>query len=348
MVGPHRKTSNDLARTLAELSAAPYRFGFYNTLRLMECFYWDKPRLGASQKPGEEPIRLGQEPTWAFAPAGLAAFGPGEGEKPHRLSVHLLGLLGTNGPLPLHLTEYIQDRRRRNGDQTLIRFLDMFHHRMLSLFYRAWANNEPTVSYDRPEDDRFGSYMGALAGFGLSSLRQRDAVDDETKNYYCGRFAAQTRCPEGLQAVLADYFDVPIAIEEFIGEWLPLPSRHVTRLGIETANSNLGGTAIAGTEVWSCQHKFRIHMGPLDMADYRRFLPAGDRMGRLVPLVRNYMGDELAWDLCLILKREEIPPTCLDGTFRLGWTTWLGEKQDRTDAGDLVLDAFNWLKGGIA
>lgn len=100
-----------------------------------------------------------------------------------------------------------------------------------------------------------------------------------------------------------------------------------------------------GTKIWSCQHKFRIHLGPLSTNAYGRLLPAGDRIGRLVPLVRNYMGDELAWDVRLILRRGDVPPIRLDGAFRLGWTTWLGERSSAGDARDLILDAFEWVVG---
>ena len=259
--------------------------------------------------------------------------------------MRMLGLLGPNGPLPLHYTEHIQERRRKYGDKTFASFINIFHHRMLSLFYRAWANNEPTVSLDRPDADRFGDYVGSLAGQGMKALQKRDVIADQTKFYYCGRLSAQTRCAEGLQAVLADYFDIPVKIQEFVGEWIDLPQRHLCRLGIEKANADLGESTVLGSSAWSCQHKFRIHLGPLSAETFERFLPTGDRIGRLVPLVRNYSGDELAWDVCLVLHREEVPSARLDGGYRLGWTTWIGERETDEDAKDLILDAFGWVVG---
>lgn len=338
-----RKTEHDLTTLLKALEDKPYTFGFYSTLRRIECLYKERPRLGTSMRIEDEPIRLSQKPALTFEAASLTGFEPGNNGKPHRLTVRLIGLLGPNGPLPLHFTEHIKQRQRDHGDQTFARFLDIFHHRMLSLFYRAWANNEPAISYDRPEQDRFGDYVGSLAGRGMATLRKRDDIADQTKLYYCGRLAGQTRCAEGLQAVLTDYFDVPVTIKEFVGEWVELPQKHICRLGLDRANGLLGESAVLGTMVYSCQHKFRIHLGPLSIKAYQRFLPSGDRMGRLVPLVRNYIGDELAWDVRLILKQEEVPPTRLDGSFRLGWTTWIGQRATDTDTSDLVLDAFDWI-----
>jgi type VI secretion system protein ImpH len=219
----------------------------------------------------------------------------------------------------------------------------MFHHRMLSLFYRAWANNEPTVSLDRPEEDQFSYYVGSLAGLGMLALRNRDIISDHTKLYYCGILSGQTKCAEGLHALLSDYFHLPVNIEEFVGEWIPLPPKHICRLGLDKSTNELGKSVIVGLKVWESQHKFRIVLGPLSGQDYERLLPTGDRIKRLVSLVRNYVGDELAWDLKLILKWEDVLPASLNGNFRLGWNTWLGKRPDEKNADDLTLKASEYI-----
>lgn len=343
MAGTDRKTAYDLAELTRALQERPYEFGFFQALRFIECLYKERPRLGTSLRASDDPIRLAQEPAMTFESASLTAFEPGRDSKPHRLAVRFFGLLGPNGPLPLHLTEYVLARQRDKHDRTFARFLDVFHHRMLSLFYRAWANNEPTVNMDRPESDRFSVYVGSLAGLGMAALRKRDDISDQTKFYYCGRLSCQTKCAEGLQALVTDYFDLPAEVEEFVGEWMGLPPNHICRLGTDRANGTLGRTVIVGSRVWGCQHKFRLCLGPLSYADYESFLPAGDRIRRLVTLVRNYIGDELAWEVKLVLRREEVPPVRLDGHSRLGWTTWLGERSGQADADDLILDAFGYV-----
>ena len=343
MAGTDWKTTHDIAWLIDRLSKKPYAFSFYSVLRLLECLYDDKPRLGASQRPIEDPIRIGQKPATTFEPASLADFEHAKGNQPQRLTVRCLGLWGPNGPLPLHLTEYAQRRLNQHNDPTFVRFLDIFHHRMLSLFYRAWANNEPTVSFDRPHADRFSDYVGAMAGIGMSALRKRDEISDLTKLYYCGRLSSQTKCAEGLQDILYDYFQLPVQIESFVGEWLTLPGQHICRLGRDPANGALGRSTILGLRVWGCQHKFRITLGPLTLDDFKSFLPVGDRIRRLTALVRNYIGDELAWDLRLILKYEEMPAARLSNDTRLGWTTWLGKKPQATDANDLVINAFAFI-----
>ncbi len=321
---------------LRELQDSPHAFGFFQAVRRLENLYRDKPRIGTSAHVADDPIRLAQEPTTAFAPSTLASFAFG-GNRPPRLAGYFFGLLGPNGPLPLHLTEYARERQRNVGDATFARLLDMFHHRLLSLFYRAWAVNQPAVSFDRPEDDRFATYVAALFGLGMRSLRNRDAFPDLARLRYAGLFAGQTRHREGLIAILRDFFRMPVAVRECTPGWLHLGEGMRWRLGGSRESGTLGRSATIGGRVWSCQHKFRIAFGPLTLAQYLRLLPGGHSLRRLVPLVRAYVGDELEWDVNLILRREEIPPLRLGQDGRLGWTTWLAARQRPRDADDLRL-----------
>ena len=132
----------------------------------------------------------------------------------------LFGLLGPNGPLPMHITEYARHRLRHAGDPTLSRFLDLFHHRFLALFYRAWAQAQPHVNRDRPEHDRFLVYVGAFVGIAPPPLRHRDTVPDLAKLFHAGTLVRQVRNAEGLAAILRQFFRVPVGIEEFVGHWL--------------------------------------------------------------------------------------------------------------------------------
>ena len=118
-----------------------------------------------------------------------------------------------------------------------------------------------------------------------------------------------------------------------------VPDRSTARLGGGEGTAQLGGSALLGSRVWSRQHKFRIVFGPLTLAEYERLLPGGLSFHRLVPIVRNYAGDALVWDVSLILKREEVPAIRLGRQGRLGWTTWLMPRNAPEDAADLFLDA---------
>ena len=103
-------------------------------------------------------------------------------------------------------------------------------------------------------------------------------------------------------------------------------------------------TAVIGERVWDCQHRFRIVMGPMNLEEFQRFLPGSDSLRRLVAWVRNYVGDELLWDVNLILQKEEVPPLQLGEGTRLGWTTWLSSQPLARDADDLKLDAVMYCE----
>jgi type VI secretion system protein ImpH len=341
MASDHRPKA-DLVALISALEREPYRFDFFQALRWLENLNAEKPRLGSSMRAVDEPVRLGQEPATIFPPATIAGFKPGQTGRPPRMSVHFLGLLGPNGPLPLHLTEYARDRLRNAGDPTFARFLDVFNHRMLCLFYRAWAQVRPTVSLDRPEEDRFGAYVESLFGIGMPAYRERDAMPDLAKRHYAGHLSCQTRHTDGLRSILGGFLGLPVSIEELVGHWLPLPGDCHWRLGESPATGSLGISTIVGSRVWDRQAKFRIRIGPVDLTDYERLLPGGMSLERVVAVVRNYVGDQLAWDLNLVLKQAEVPPIRLGTSGRLGWTTWLTSRPLARDGDDLLLNAMAW------
>lgn len=327
------------ARRLAlfqALGADAHAFDFYRALREIECAFPDKPRIGEARRPQDDPVRFGQDPSVAFAPATLAGFVPGKDGRPPRLVQSFFGLLGPNGPLPLHLTEFARDRLRNSGDATLVGFLDVFHHRLTSLFYRAWARAQPAVSLDRRERDRFALYLGAFVGLAASRMRRRDSVPDEAKLSFAAVLGRNVRNADGLVAILREYLRVPIAIQQWVAHWMSLPDHLLTRLGSEQV-CQLGVTAVAGARVWDLQTRFRILIGPLSYADYERFLPDGESYRRLSDWVRNYVGLELKWDSRLALKPEQVPPLLLGYNGRLGWTAWLGTRLNEAPADDLIL-----------
>jgi type VI secretion system protein ImpH len=324
----------DLERLLSTRAA---RMDFFQILRLLENAWPDKPRIGASLRPRDDAVRFGQDPSLAFEPAAVRGFTPAGSEQHARLAVNFIGLLGPNGPLPLHLTEYARDRVRNNGDPTLAAFLDVFHHRMVSLFYRSRASAEPAISLDRPELDRFGDYVGSLFGIGSPALQGRDEIGDFAKLHFAGLMANQRRPAAGLVTILRAYFKLPVEIEQFVGHWMKIPLDGQTRIGMQERGNRLGSSAVLGRTVWDCQHKFRLVIGPLGYEDYQRMLPGGASMTRLLAWVRNYAGLVLDWDVRLILRQEQVPRLALGGR-RLGWTTFLSSAPAGCDSDQLLIN----------
>ena len=324
----------EVERQLAERAAA---MDFFQALRLLENAHPDKPRIGTSLRPRDDAVRFGQEPSLGFEPGALRSFAPASASARARLAVNFIGLLGANGPMPLHLTEYARERARNNNDHTMVAFLDVFHHRMVSLFYRARASAEPTISLDRPETDRFADYVGSLFGIGTPALRERDEIGDFAKLHFAGLLANQKRPAAGLVTILRAYFKLPVEVEQFVGHWMRIPPEGQTRIGMFDNGNRLGTGAVLGKKVWDCQHKFRIVIGPLDYADYQRLLPGGASMRRLVAWVRNYAGTVLDWDVRLVLKRQQVP-ACKLGGMKLGWTTYLSSVPAQRNPDQLLIN----------
>ncbi|HSH96453.1 MAG TPA: type VI secretion system baseplate subunit TssG, partial [Roseimicrobium sp.] len=148
----------------------------------------------------------------------------------------------------------------------------------------------------------------------------------------------QTRCADGLEAILRDYFQMPVRILTFFGHWLHLSEHSICRLGENPETGTLGHSAVIGSKVWDCQLKFRVRIGPVDLAQLRRLLPGTDAFLRLQCWVRGYSGDEYLWDVQVVLKKEEVPAIQLGGSGQLGWTSWVKSRPTERDAEDLVLE----------
>ncbi|HRB29339.1 MAG: type VI secretion system baseplate subunit TssG [Nitrosomonas sp.] len=331
------RNQDSVVAVLKDLQQEPYKYDFYQFVRLIECMYPDKQRFGYSVKPSDDAIRMGQLPFLQFAPTAIATFEANAGH-PAALKVFFFGLFGPNGSLPTHLTEYARNRMRVAKDPALAEFADLFHHRLLSLFYRAWADKEPTVQLDRPQNDRFSFYVGSLLGIAERSQQQRDGISDHAKLHFAIHMGGSTKHVSGLIAILHAYFQVSIAVEEFVGEWLTIPKDSLCHLNTDQQTGQLGISATIGRRSWQCMHKFRIVAGPLDLQQFQSLLPNGEKITAFSDLVKNYIGFEFKWDLNLILKKEEVPTARLGKHSWLGWNSWLATKSRTNDARDMFID----------
>ncbi len=314
----------DFVKLEGRLAHTAYRFDFFQVMRLLECLHAERPRFGQSLRPSDDPVRLGQAVELGFAPTEVTRYQPATAGSPARLTVSFIGLLGANGPMPLHLTEYVRGRVRYRNDRTLSSFLDVFHHRMLSLFYRSWSSSQPVVSFDRPHSDSFARYVGSLCGLGSAATRGRDSIGELAKLHFSSLLASKVRHASGLGLLLSQYFGVPVAIQQFVGQWLRLPEPECTRFGAYGAKA-LGQGQLLGRRVWDRQNKFRIVIGPLQAADYHRLQPDQPAFRRLAEWVRVYTGGLLDWDVQLRLTPGAATAMRLNGRVRLSRTTWLGE-----------------------
>ncbi len=363
-------TGPPLVTTLRE---EPYRFSFFQAVRVLERMF--RHSVGTDANPEDELIRFRAYQSLLFPPSEICSIDDekkGDDQDGRRLTmtVPFMGLTGPSGALPRHYSELAIDRLRQK-DRTLVDFLDLFNHRLISLFYRAWQRNRFWIGYERadmdrdhfredpskyrtfvteirPHQDLFSQCLLDLSGMGSPALRYRASVRNElssrttvadlTVRFYAGLLAQQHRSASGLEGILQDFFDVRIQVQQFVGQWLLLDESNQTQM-VEGGNTQLGVTAVAGQRFWDVQGRIRIQVGPMTYAQFQDFLPSGTAHRKMGDLARLYAGLTLDIDAQLVLSAEEVPSCQLSCSAppQLGWNTWVRCGDLERDADDAIL-----------
>lgn len=346
MEAAQRKSTGPVSADAMTIEA--HRFTLFGLLRHLENADKNRPRLGTARLPSSDVARLEQEPHLVFAPADVARVDLTG--SPPIVRQYGIGMMGPNGALPIHLTEWIHESEHADADSTLADLVNLVQRRLLSLFYRAWSSVEPVANFDRPGEDDFRLYLGALTGLAEPSLRNRSVVDDRAILARAGLFGLATRPADALESIVGSYFGVPVRVLPFVGEWLEIPSEAWTRLRGSDESSCLGEGAVLGRRSWQRQFAFEIEIGPLDFKEFRSFLPGGTSIEDLKDIVNRYSVDEWNWRVRLLLREAEVPGVQLGSArdpsacAKLGWETWLGRPCH--EANDLVIRGSRLVRDG--
>jgi type VI secretion system protein ImpH len=324
----------------AKLQMEPYRFEFFQAVRLLERLFPERTPVGQYSQPPDEVAHFGAHASLAFPASQVQAMDwPEHG--PARMTVNFMGLTGPEGVLPNPYTALMIERLRAS-DTSPQDFFDIFNHRIISLFYQAWRKYRFDVAYEHGERNRFARQLLSLVGLGTDGLQNRQAIPDDALVYYAGLLTQRPRCAENLRQILMDYFDVPAEVEQFSGGWYRLdPDTQCFFSEEATDSERLGSGAVVGDEVWNQQSRVRIVLGPLSLEEYRTFLPDGPHWEPLRAWVRFFSNEEFDFEVKLILRREEVP-VCELGMGggsgpRLGWVSWVKSAPLARDPGDTVL-----------
>ena len=324
----------------AQLAAHPASFGFFQAVRLLERLYPTRARVGEFGNPEDEVAHFGANPSLAFPASEIEALSL-PSDRPARLLVNFMGLIGPLGVLPYHFTQLVAERLRAR-DRALAGFLNMFQHRIISLFYRAWQKQHFPADARREGTDRVTGHLLDLVGLGLPGDRNHLPVPDEALVFYAGAVAPQPRSAIALQQLLEDCFNVPVEVEQFVGGWYPLSPDNQCRVGNEAgAVDQLALGAVVGDEVWDQQARVRLRLGPLTREQYDRFLPTGSAYRLLGALARFFSHDQFDFEVQLVMARKAVPACRLgaegEAPATLGWGTWLGRAVFARDPDETVL-----------
>ena len=328
-------TKWNITDDLEKLGRNPGNWDFFQAARRLDSINNSMPRIGTSHYPNDDSVRFGQKVTLAFSPNDVASYKYNGNDIPAKMELNCSGTLGTNGPLSLQLTEHVYQRSKHARDNTFIGFLNMFHNRLTSFLYRAWALYQPAVSCDREDEDYFLKIFRSLVGYDYPSSSQQQNITDHTAAYYSGLLTKPVHGRGGLVAILYDYFNVPVKLEQFTGLWDKIVDEYYCKLGLSPFNSTLDGGIAMGKRHWDCKKKFKIKLGPMPYKKYVSFLPGKPAFKHLVEWVKTFNISHYEWELQLVLKADEVP-LCGTGT-QLGYTGWMTSKQNLKDREDLII-----------
>jgi type VI secretion system ImpH/TssG family protein len=316
MAAPDR-TPPDHLSYLAAAAKTVRRWGLFAILRGAESRAPQLPRIGRAKMPAQNIVDLAQTPSLSFADTTLDSVTPQRGRM--RLSGFWLGLLGPMGPLPTHLTEFAVYEARYAARRPFGGWLDVIAGRMLQLFYRAWADSQPTALLDRPGDDRFGDYVAALSG-AREGVPADAAFPAQARLHYAALFASR-RSASGIEDAMTHLMGQPVALLEFQPRWRAIEPDDLTRLG--TSYAALGQDAVLGGRVRAASDAFRVVIRARNYRDYRTLLPGGTRYAVAAEALTAFAPSHLEWDIALEIEEREARPARLDGQTALGWTGWL-------------------------
>ena len=324
-----------------EVLEDPTSFEFFQAVRVLERLFPDRSRVGEFAEPKEEVARFAANTAIAFPASEIQTLDI-EPDGQLKLTVNFLGLTGPLGILPLYYSLLVSERSRAR-DRALRDFLDIFNHRFISLFYRAWEKNRFAIAYERDQADLVTEHLSDLIGLGTPGVQNLFNVPDESLVFYSGLLGLQGRPAVALEWMLEDYFGVPVEVEQFVGGWYPLSADTQCTLGDETsASSQLGAGAVAGDEVWDQQARVRVRIGPLTRCQYDNFLPEGTGYETLRTLTRLFCEGRFDFEVQLVLAREEVPGCVLGGegeaATSLGWATWMRSAPFSRDADETILN----------
>jgi len=328
MANEDRKTDPPLIRKIQEESR---RFSFFQAVYLLEqyCNSIGKVARVGNQGPATlECIRFKPEASLEFPASDIVSIekddDSGSNLPRFQVTTSFLGLYGSDSPLPDFYTE---DIIQADPDESNIKdFLDIFHHRLLSLFYRCWLKYRYYLQFIPDGNDDFSRRVFALVGMGTPGLTEKLRISPVRLLRYVGLFTQQNHSASALEILLSDYFDgIPVKIEQCVGRWVKIGEADRSALGAK--NSQLGSKISVGDRVFDHTGKFRVTINVSTFKEFTRFLPNGDNFEALKEIIEAFLPSPLDFELELILPGNEVPMPSLEGVMQLGWTSWSASTQ---------------------
>ncbi len=317
----------------------PREFDFFQLLHLIERIEPEAAPIGRQGPAQEEPVRLRPAMNLNFPCGDLdeAQWRADAGYGHLQITTTFLGLYGSDSPLPAHFTEALL--AEQDEDERVRAFIDLFHHRILSLLYRVWKKYRYYVTFKTDGSDAISQVVRGFLGIGTPHLDELLEINPLHMFRYVGLLSQRPRSTAGLIGQLADYFEgIDFDIEQCVGRWIWIQPNDRNSLGVEKCM--LGENFLLGERIFDRSGKFRVKVGPVGFDDYAKFLPTGTAAADLSQIVHFYCDDPLSHDIEVTLRGDEVPETPLGSPGllgRLSWTTWL--KSQPSENKSVIVDA---------
>lgn len=340
---PERVPADDpMQPAIDRLHHDPGRFGFFQAVRLL---YGDNgfDGRGTGSRPG--PLRFTTPASLSFPPAELQSITRNDAAM--RVCVNFLGLTGPSGVLPRTYTELLI-ARQSHRDRSAQEFLDLFNHRLVALFWLAWAKHRPEIGRQFGFHNSVLRYLEHIVGMGTPALQaqlhpgkrsgaaSRKPLPGAAMTYFSGLIAQRPHGEVSLAQVVSAVVGAPVRANGCLGTWQDIAGDARTRLG--GASSRLGHGCVLGTRYWDRQTTLRLTIGPIDRKRFNSLLPTGAMLPDIIELSRFLTGLALDLRIRLSLRADQVPPLRLGARNvdrpRLGWNTWLGGRTDPRPAQD--------------
>lgn len=301
------------------LKVRPSAYTFYAAMRGLEESNPYAPRFSESTSPVQDEIRVGQFPELSFPLSDIHSVWQHENSSVPVLNVQFQGLLGSQGALPLHITEYARERWVHDKDRTFVCFVNLFQHRWFTLFYRAWANAQPVVALHRKEPSTPVRLLSSVCGHTEDHL-------DSPRAQFAGFFQNQRRSSEGLAALAEGMLGIKPLVREFTGCWLPIPKIQRSCLSSKPQGgyNRLGLNTVLGKRVWDVQSKFDLAFSVADIERFERFNPLKSNFSPFRRAVNDYVNGQYDWGISITLSAAHAQSIRLGNKAQLGWNSWLG------------------------
>lgn len=323
MAAENRWADHPLAQQLTQEGP---QYPFFHVVQLIQAAFPDAAAVGRQGPPEREVVRFRVDPSLGFADSDISRIEVKDtgGEMPRfEITTTFLGLYGASSPLPSFYTEDVLHQ----DEESLTRpFVDLFHHRLLSLFYRTWEKYRYQAQFQPGGSDLLSRRLLHMLGLGPGIAPHRTHVPPVRLLGYLGLLTQLPGSASVLRSILADYFDpIGVEIEQCSGAYIDIAPAQRTQLGV--AHCTLGVDAMPGSRLWDRSASFTIRLGPMGVKDYLSFLPPGSKTAELREMVDLVNSDALDYILDVWIHCDEIPELRLSAnTARLGWSTWLGRR----------------------